>query len=115
MPPRDVYAGVKSPSMASSVYKICPRAEWVDAQQPGVLRPSEADARDGYVHLSAFDQVQRTLRKHFAGQKDLVLLEVPIEGLPADSLRWEDAGEGELFPHFYGELRVSFVSAVQPL
>jgi uncharacterized protein (DUF952 family) len=62
---------------------------------------SAADRADGYVHLSTGTQVAETAGKHFAGAQALWLLAVEAERL-GRGLRWEEARDGDHFPHFYG-------------
>jgi uncharacterized protein (DUF952 family) len=97
------------------VYKICPRAAWQEALGLGRLEPSADDRRDGFLHLSARDQLPGTLERHFAGQTDLVLLSVPVAGLAPGALRWEESRGGKRFPHLYAPLLVSQVSQVTEL
>jgi uncharacterized protein (DUF952 family) len=85
------------------VYKICPRADWQGAVAAGVYRGSEVDRRDGFIHLSTEEQVGETRRRHFAGQRDLVLVAFDPADL-GEALRFEVSRGGALFPHFYGEL-----------
>jgi uncharacterized protein (DUF952 family) len=92
------------------LYKICPRQSWSQAQELGELPVSRDDARDGYVHLSEARQVRGTLARHFAGQRELVLLVIPRARVPEGALRWEAARSGELFPHLYASLRSELVS-----
>jgi uncharacterized protein (DUF952 family) len=94
------------------LYKVCPRSSWSEALKIGALPPSPADARDGYVHLSAAHQVRGTLQRHFARERDLVLLALSAAGFPEGALRWEAARNGELFPHLYRELRAELVNEV---
>lgn len=101
-----------SPVPDINLYKICPAASWADATRTGQLPVSRDDERDGYIHLSSAEQVGGTLRRHFAGQRDLVLLEIPAAGLPTGALRWERAQSGEAFPHLYAALRVELVARV---
>jgi uncharacterized protein (DUF952 family) len=54
------------------------------------------------------------LRKHFAGQGELVLVSVEAASLGA-ALRYEVSRAGELFPHLYGELATSLAVAVEPI
>jgi len=96
------------------LYKICARAEWSAAEAAGVYTGSAVDARDGFIHLSARDQVQETARRHFAGQTDLVLVEIDEAAL-GDTLRWEPSRNGALFPHVYGGLPMRAVVCVTPL
>jgi uncharacterized protein (DUF952 family) len=102
--------------MDDRLYKICPGEAWRKAQVDGALAPSAADARDGYVHLSAAHQVRATAAKHFARQEDLVLLVVAADRLPAGALRWEISRGGDRFPHLYdGPLRPAQVARAVPL
>jgi uncharacterized protein (DUF952 family) len=97
------------------LYKVCRAGDWADAATSGVYRGSAADLRDGFIHFSTKVQLAETLRRHFAGQQDLVLVEVASDAL-GPALRWEPSRGGALFPHLYGELPVSLareVSAVE--
>jgi uncharacterized protein (DUF952 family) len=96
------------------IYKVCPAADWNDAVSVGVYRGSAVDMQDGFIHFSTGAQLAETLRRHFAGQRDLVLLAVDPKDLGA-RLRWEPSRGGDLFPHLYGELAVSLARTVSPL
>ena len=63
------------------------------------------DVSDGFVHLSSAAQVEETAAKHFAGQTELLLLDVDETRLVPGTLRWEPSRGGALFPHVYGEPR----------
>ena len=97
-----------------AIYKVCPAAEWHAAVSVGIYRGSPVDLRDGFIHFSTGAQLDETLRRHFAGQGDLVLVELDPEELGV-RLRWESSRGGELFPHLYGELLVALVRRVSPL
>jgi uncharacterized protein (DUF952 family) len=62
--------------MNEIVYKVMNRAAFTEAKAKGSFDGSAADRRDGFIHLSSADQLEGSLAKHFAGQKDLVLLAV---------------------------------------
>ncbi len=94
------------------LYKICTRAEWSAAEVAGVFAGSAVDRADGFIHLSSRDQVAETARRHFAGQADLVLVEVDADQL---AVRWEPSRGGALFPHVYGDLPVSAAIRVAEL
>lgn len=98
----------------SLVYKIVPRALWLEAEETGTFAGSPVDLADGFIHFSAADQVEETARRHFAGQRDLLLVAVKAEGL-GDALRWERSRGGALFPHLYGPLAVAAVAWAKPL
>lgn len=93
------------------VYKILPRPEWEAARAAGSFEGSAVDRRDGYIHLSTAVQAAETARRHFAGQADLVVLELEADDL-GESLRWEPSRGGELFPHLYGPLAADRVLSV---
>ncbi|MCG9916336.1 MAG: DUF952 domain-containing protein [Phenylobacterium sp.] len=93
------------------VYKILPRADWTAAQAVGVFAGAAIDLEDGYIHFSTAAQAQETARRHFAGQSDLLVLEVNGAAL-GEALVWEVSRGGQLFPHLYGVLDVSLVRAV---
>ena len=100
--------------MSDTVFKICGREEWRAAEAAGHYGGNADDARDGFIHLSAKDQVSGTLEKHYAGRTDLVLVEIDPDTLGA-ALKWETSRGGALFPHLYGQLPVSAVVAVAPI
>nr|AHZ45684.1 DUF952 protein [uncultured bacterium] len=95
--------------MTTCVFKILRRAEWQAAQRRGAFSGSPDDARDGFIHLSTFEQLPGTLAKHFAGESGLVLLEIATDSVRA-ALKWEPSRGGALFPHLYGDLPLSAVS-----
>jgi uncharacterized protein (DUF952 family) len=96
------------------VYKVCAASEWSAAVAAGIYRGSSLDRRDGFIHLSTSDQLEATLRLHFAGERDLVLIAFDPDALGA-TLRWEPSRGGALFPHLYGELLVVLARRVQAI
>lgn len=96
------------------IYKICPAGEWREAVEQGTFRGSAVDLEDGFIHFSAAHQVQETAAKHFRGQKDLLLIAIPIDRL-GDALKWERSRGGDLFPHLYGELDTASALWQEPL
>lgn len=93
------------------IYKILSRAEWAKAQAAGVFEGSAVDHADGFIHFSTAAQAAETARRHFAGQADLLVLEIEADDLGA-ALVWEPSRGGDLFPHLYGQLTVDKVRAV---
>lgn len=96
------------------IYKICPRALWQRAEADGIFHGAPVDIADGYIHFSRADQVHETAARHFAGLTDLVLVAVEAAVL-GESLKWEPARGGDLFPHLYGPLPLAAVQWVKPL
>jgi uncharacterized protein (DUF952 family) len=93
------------------IYKILPRVEWAAAVAAGRFEGSAVDHQDGYIHFSTATQAGETARRYFAGQADLVVLEVEGDDL-GPALKWEPSRGGDLFPHLYGPLSTDDVKAV---
>ena len=98
----------------ATIYKICGRSEWQAAGREGLYRGSDVDERDGFIHFSTAAQAVETAEKHFAGQRDLMLIAVETEKLGA-ALKWEPSRGGALFPHLYAALPMSAVHWARPL
>jgi uncharacterized protein (DUF952 family) len=96
-----------------AAYKVLTAAQFA-ALQAGTFEGAPVDIADGYIHLSSAAQLTGTVRKHFAGQEGLVVLAIALNRL-AEAVRWEVSRGGELFPHLYGRLRMSDVTAHAPL
>ncbi len=95
----------------TSIYKILPRDAWRSAQQSDTFIGSDVDRRDGFIHFSTAEQARETARRHFQGQRDLVVLEVEATAL-GSALKWEPSRGGALFPHLYADLPPALVVAV---
>lgn len=98
---------------AATAFKILTADQWTQFQTEGVFLGAPVDLADGYIHLSAADQLQGTLDKHFAGQSGLMIAEVDLSML-GDSVSWEVSRGGALFPHIYGPLPMVAVIDATP-
>ena len=96
------------------VFKVLPATEWEAAYAEGQFNGAAVDLADGFIHLSAADQVAETLRRHFAGQAGLVLAAFDAEAL-GPGLKWEPSRGGALFPHLYGPLPTALATDVRPI
>lgn len=103
-----------SSSHRKTIYKICDAAAWHAAERVGEFTGAPVDLADGYIHFSAADQVAETAAKHFAGERDLVLVAVDADAL-GPALKWEPSRGGALFPHLYGTLPLTAVRWTKPL
>ena len=86
------------------VYKIINNDELQKAKLSGTYSGSSKDIEDGYIHFSGQDQVEGTLQKYYKGEQNLTLLK--IETLNLDHLVWEQASDGNFFPHLYSPLNL---------
>ena len=89
------------------IFKIIDVNEWQKIREIGTYSGSLKDIEDGFIHFSGEDQVKGTLEKYYSKQKNLVLLKV--ETLKLDNLIWEQASDGNMFPHLYSSLDLSNV------
>jgi len=89
------------------IYKICTKKEWLEAKTKGKFNGSKKDIEDGYIHFSDKEQLKATLNKFFLNQKELILLK--IDTLKLDNLIYEQASDGNMFPHLYSSLDISNV------
>tara|TARA_B110000114_G_C14794216_1_gene278056 strand:+ start:205 stop:549 length:345 start_codon:yes stop_codon:yes gene_type:complete len=87
------------------IYKICSKSELEEAKTKNKFEGSKKDLEDGFIHFSGEDQVKGTLKKYYTDQKELVLLK--IDTLKLDHLIWEQASDGNMFPHLYSSLDIS--------
>ena len=92
------------------VHKILSARAWTDAQAAGLYEGSDLDRADGFIHLSADDQLHETARRHFAGRDDLTILTLDADHPPLKALiRWKPSRGGALFPHIHGVMRTEWV------
>jgi uncharacterized protein (DUF952 family) len=100
--------------MTSTIYKLEDASIWAKASIAGVYYGSALDLADGFIHLSAADQVRETASKWFSARSGLVLIGVNEDAL-GGTLKWEASRGGALFPHIYGPLPMLAVTSVTPL
>lgn len=98
--------------LPATAFKVLTAPQWAQFEADGLFHGAPVDLADGYIHLSALDQLQGTLDKHFAGQADLVVAEVDLAAL-GQAIRWEVSRGGALFPHCYAALPMSAVLRVE--
>ena len=89
------------------IFKIIDVKEWQKVKKSETYLGSSKDIEDGYIHFSGEDQVKGTLEKYYSKQENLILLKV--ETLKLDHLIWEQASDGNMFPHLYSSLDLSNV------
>lgn len=92
------------------IYHIMQNTEWEQAQQAGVYAADSLKA-EGFIHCSTAGQALRVADVFFRGEQDLVLLAINEDELEAEPRYENTEGGDELFPHLYGSLPVSAVSA----
>ena len=89
------------------VFKIIEKNEWKKAKKLGIYSGSTKDIEDGYIHFSEEQQVMETLNKYYKDKENLILLKVHTLNL--QHLLWEQASNGDMYPHLYSPLDVKNV------
>ena len=89
------------------IYKICTKLELNEAKGKKQFHGSKKDFDDGFIHFSGEEQVEGTLKKYYSNQTELILLKV--DTLKLNHLIWEQASDGNMFPHLYSTLDLSDV------
>lgn len=99
---------------APVAYKVLTGPQMAQLLADGLFKGAAVDLADGFIHLSAADQVTGTVDKHFAGQSDLHIVAVDLPAL-GDAVKWEVSRGGALFPHVYTNLPLAACTAHQQL
>jgi len=98
----------------SPIYHIAPAAHIERAARAGQYVP-DAFATDGFIHCSRAHQVKRVADAYFAGQRNLVLLEIDPSKLTCPVVDENLTGGADLYPHIYGPLPMTAVISVREL
>jgi uncharacterized protein (DUF952 family) len=98
------HIAVEDRMAARQAYKIVNKTLWFgQLNQHGKFMGTELDLKDGFIHLSARDQVKETAQKWFKGQENLLLVCVNLS-LVEGNVKWEPSRNDQLFPHIYGAI-----------
>ena len=89
------------------IFKIIDKEEWQEAKKAGIYYGSDKDKKDGYIHFSEEDQVPETLNKYYKNKENLILLRV--NAFKLEHLLWEQASNGDMYPHLYSPLDIKNV------
>lgn len=95
---------------------LCSANDWQRALKVGERRSPSLDS-EGFVHLSAPEQVHLPANRLFSARTDMLLLRLDPDLLAAP-VRWERGvpadPESMTFPHLYGPLPLAAVTNVMP-
>lgn len=93
------------------IFHITTREAWDRAEVEGTYRTPGLPV-EGFIHCSTREQVVQVANLRFRGQTGLALLAVNTDRVKAEILYEDLAGEGQKFPHIYGELNIDAVAQV---
>jgi uncharacterized protein (DUF952 family) len=94
----------------SYLVHLCQRSAWDQALAAGEYRAPSLE-REGFIHCSRPEQVQRVALRFYRDLPGLILLWIDPERVRPE-IRWETA-DGESFPHLYGPLNLDAVISYQ--
>lgn len=83
-----------------SVYKILTVSEWQKFQSQGEYEGSLVDIKDGFIHLSPRDKINRVMSKYYNQETKVYILKFS-ESHFLNLLKWELASDNNLYPHLY--------------
>lgn len=90
------------------ILHICKKSAWNQAQNAGEYRGDTLES-EGFIHCSTSEQVVEVADSLFKGVQDLLLLLID-ENKVVSAIKFEDSGNGNLYPHIYGPLNLDAIT-----
>ena len=94
------------------IYHIATQGEW-DAQADGPTYVPARYRKDGFIHCSELQQLERVTDYNLRGRRDLLLLEIMPTRLQPET-RYEQGGR-EKYPHIYGPINKDAIRRSVPV
>lgn len=91
------------------IYRIASAQDWLLALRLGQFASADLTL-EGFIHCSEYQQILRTAAKYYAGQKNLLLLEIDETNIAAHLKREDLRGKGENFPHVYAAIPLGAIT-----
>ena len=101
------------------ILHLAEEGHWKEAQSSGEYCCSTRGAsldEVGFIHASTSSQLPTIAEALYSGVDQLVVLVMDDDAIRSTGIpvRYEDGGDGELYPHIYGSIRPDMVQAVLP-
>ena len=90
------------------IYHVTTKAAWNKAIEKGFYEAVSL-IDEGFIHCSQTEQVAGVLLRYYAGQKDLVKLEIDTDKLTSRFIYEWSPSTADTFPHVYGPINVEAV------
>lgn len=87
------------------IFHIVPKMNWYAGEKE---YKGDTLTSEGFIHCSTKDQLIEVANYIFKGREDLHLLVID-ESKVTQEIKYEDAGNGKLYPHIYGPLNTNAV------
>ncbi|WP_139490951.1 DUF952 domain-containing protein [Brevibacillus dissolubilis] len=91
----------------SLIVKTSNHSQWAEAQRTESIHFESLDT-EGFIHCSTPAQVEAVLNKLYRGRNDILLLLLDESKVTAE-IKYEQAKNGQLYPHIYGPLNLDAV------
>lgn len=89
------------------ILHVAEQSEWNKQETEAFYQPA-GFAAEGFIHCCSKAQLAGVLQRYYANRKDLILLTLD-EGRLNARLQYDQASNGELFPHVYGPINKSAI------
>lgn len=96
------------------IYHIATRREVEQAGRTGHHTPATL-LSEGFIHCCYAEQLEDVAARYFRGQPNLTLLEIDPLLITAPIVNENFTGGPHLYPHIYGPLPMSAVTAIREL
>tara|TARA_Y100000768_G_scaffold388163_1_gene382539 strand:+ start:18733 stop:19062 length:330 start_codon:yes stop_codon:yes gene_type:complete len=91
------------------IFHILSQSDYDLALARGFYRPESLE-KEGFIHFSSEDQVEKTAKRFYLNQKNLLLLKVDPSQLKHKLI--VEPADGDEFPHLYGDLNLDAITEV---
>lgn len=89
------------------IFHITDKHAWEKSKETGEYRGGTLETQ-GFIHCSTLEQIYEVACYLFSKKTNLVILEIDEEEVTPE-IKYEDAGNGKLYPHIYGPLNIEAV------
>lgn len=96
-----------------TLYHVVPAQAWAKFDGEPIYAADSLES-EGFIHLSGQHQVAGVLGRYYRNVPDLLLLHVDPAKLTHE-LKYEEATNGERFPHVYGPINKDAVVEIEKI
>ncbi len=93
------------------IFHITNKGAWETSKEVGEYSGDTLQT-EGFIHCSTLEQIYEVACYLFSKKEDLVILEID-ENVVIPEIKYEDAGNGKLYPHIYGSLNIDAVKNIR--
>lgn len=99
--------------IVNKLYHVVPGETWAKFDDEPTYQ-ADSLRSEGFIHLSERQQVSGVLDRYYRNVPDLLLLHIdPAKLTPA--LKYEEASNGQRFPHVYGPINKDAVVDIEKI